>query len=106
MSIFTRDAIDRQPTTRAASSYERGRGIAPSARRCRPTGPHVDDARTKDARSNLGRGLGLSVPNQDPDVRKLGLSPAEKAVLVEFLRVALVDATAPEKLIGKPVGKR
>ncbi len=53
-----------------------------------------------------GRGLGLSVPNQDPDVRKLGLSPAEKAVLVEFMRVALVDATAPEKLAGKPVGKR
>jgi len=49
-----------------------------------------------------GRGLGLSVPNQDPDVRKLGLSSSEKAALLEFLRVALLDATPPDKLIVKP----
>lgn len=53
-----------------------------------------------------GRGLGLSVPNQDPDVRKLGLSAGEKAALLEFLRVALLDATPPEKLIGKRIGGR
>lgn len=50
-----------------------------------------------------GRGLGLSVPNQDPDVRKLGLSADEKAALLEFLRVALLDATPPDKLIVKRI---
>ena len=41
-----------------------------------------------------GRGLGLDVPNQDPDVRPLKLTPAEKRALLRFLRVALTD---PEK---------
>lgn len=45
-----------------------------------------------------GLGLGLSVPNQDPDVRKLNLSPEEKSVLLEFLRVALNDATSAPAL--------
>ncbi len=48
-----------------------------------------------------GRGLRLSVPNQDPDVRKLDLSPREKTVLLEFLRVGLLDATPPDKLVLK-----
>ena len=48
-----------------------------------------------------GRGLGLSVPNQDPDVRKLSLSADEKRALLEFLRVALLDATSPENLVVK-----
>jgi cytochrome c peroxidase len=48
-----------------------------------------------------GRGLGLSVPNQDPDVRKLSLSSDEKRVLLEFMRVALLDATPPDKLVKK-----
>lgn len=47
-----------------------------------------------------GRGLGLSVPNQDPDVRKLGLSAGEKEALSAFLRVALLDATSADKLVG------
>jgi cytochrome c peroxidase len=38
-----------------------------------------------------GRGLGLEVPNQDPDVRPLLLSPEEKRVLAVFLREALLD---------------
>jgi len=50
-----------------------------------------------------GRGLRLSVPNQDPDVRKLDLSPREKAVLLEFLRVGLLDATPPDKLVLKRI---
>jgi hypothetical protein len=45
----------------------------------------------------------LSVPNQDPDVRKLGLSANEKAALLEFLRVTLLDATPPDELIAKRV---
>ena len=39
-----------------------------------------------------GLGLGLDVPNQDPEVRPLHLSPAEKRVLLLFLRQALDDA--------------
>lgn len=52
-----------------------------------------------------GRGLGLSVPNQDPDVRKLSLTTAEKAALLEFLRNALTDATSPETLVVPPSRK-
>jgi cytochrome c peroxidase len=38
-----------------------------------------------------GRGIGLEVPNQDPEVRPLHLSAEEKRVLVVFLRDALDD---------------
>jgi len=47
-----------------------------------------------------GRGLGLSVPNQDPDVRKLSLTAAEKTALLEFLRDGLLDATSPDVLVA------
>ncbi len=44
-----------------------------------------------------GRGAGLDVPNQHPDVRKLGLSAAEKKALLRFLHVALTEpARAPK----------
>ncbi|MDI1444452.1 cytochrome c peroxidase [Polyangium sp. 6x1] len=46
-----------------------------------------------------GKGLGLPVPNQDPDVRPLGLSADDKRVLLAFLREALLDKTPPEKLV-------
>lgn len=45
-----------------------------------------------------GRGLGLDVPNQDPDVRPLKLSAEEQRALLVFLREALLDATPPERL--------
>ena len=38
-----------------------------------------------------GRGLGLSVENQDPDVRKLDLDEGEKKSLLHFMREALRD---------------
>jgi cytochrome c peroxidase len=44
-----------------------------------------------------GRGLGLEVHNQDPDVRKLELSAAEKRALLAFMRVALLDGSPPER---------
>lgn len=46
-----------------------------------------------------GRGMGLSVPNQDPDVRKLNLTAEEKTALLEFLRTGLLDATAPDTFV-------
>lgn len=47
-----------------------------------------------------GRGHGLDVPNQDPDIRPLRLSPEQKRVLLVFLRTALLDATDPHELIA------
>ncbi len=38
-----------------------------------------------------GKGLGLDVPNQDPEVRPLHLSTEDKRVLLVFLREALTD---------------
>jgi cytochrome c peroxidase len=38
-----------------------------------------------------GRGLGLDVPNQDPEVRPLHLSPEERRTLIVFMREALQD---------------
>lgn len=45
-----------------------------------------------------GAGLGLSVPSQDPEVRKLGLSKEETQALLAFMREGLRDRTPPEKL--------
>jgi len=44
-----------------------------------------------------GRGLGLEVPNQDPDVRPLQLTADEERALLVFLREALLDASSPER---------
>jgi cytochrome c peroxidase len=38
-----------------------------------------------------GRGLGLDVPNQDPEVRPLHLTAEERRALVAFMRDALDD---------------
>ena len=42
-----------------------------------------------------GRGFGLEVPNQDPDVRPLQLTAEEERALLVFLREALLDASSP-----------
>ena len=39
-----------------------------------------------------GRGLGLDVPNQDPEIRPLHLTPEERRTLLVFMRDALDDA--------------
>jgi cytochrome c peroxidase len=41
-----------------------------------------------------GKGLGLSLPNQDPDVVPLRLTKGDRSALLRFLRVALTDASA------------
>jgi cytochrome c peroxidase len=43
-----------------------------------------------------GKGLGLDVPNQDPDVVPLELTKEETRVLLVFLREATLDKTPPE----------
>jgi cytochrome c peroxidase len=45
-----------------------------------------------------GRGLGLDVPNQDPEIRPLHLSADEKRVLLVFMRDALDDPPDDGKL--------
>ena len=47
-----------------------------------------------------GKALGIPLPNQDPDVRPLGLSADDKRALLAFLREALLDKTPPDKLIA------
>jgi cytochrome c peroxidase len=42
-----------------------------------------------------GRGLGIELPNQDPEVRPLHLDAEDRRVLLVFLREALTDARAP-----------
>jgi cytochrome c peroxidase len=41
-----------------------------------------------------GSGLGLKVPNQDPDVRPLKLTPKQRQELLIFMRNSLTDAPA------------
>jgi cytochrome c peroxidase len=41
-----------------------------------------------------GKGVGVDVPNQDPEIRPLHLSAEEKRVLLAFLRQAVTDAPA------------
>jgi cytochrome c peroxidase len=48
-----------------------------------------------------GAGLGLRVENQDPEVRKLGLSPEEIRALVVFMTEGLRDRTPPEALADR-----
>jgi cytochrome c peroxidase len=39
-----------------------------------------------------GRGIGITVPNQDPDVRPLHLSAEDRRALLVFLRVGVLDS--------------
>ncbi|MCA9647314.1 MAG: hypothetical protein KC492_41780, partial [Myxococcales bacterium] len=39
------------------------------------------------------QGLGLELPNQDPDVRKLELTKEEQRLLLKFMREGLADPT-------------
>ena len=43
-----------------------------------------------------GRALGIELPNQDPDVRALELTGAERSALLVFMRAGLRDAVLPE----------
>jgi cytochrome c peroxidase len=70
----------------------------PTVRNVRRTAPYFHHGRypSLDAVIDFydrggGKGLGLDVPNQDPEVRPLHLSPEERRVLLVFLRQALTD---------------
>ena len=44
--------------------------------------------------------MGLTIENQDPDVRPLKLSAEQVRVLLVFMRTALLDRTSPETLVA------
>jgi cytochrome c peroxidase len=71
----------------------------PSVRNVGKTAPYFHHGRYASLEEVLdfydrggGRGLGLDVPNQDPEVRPLGLSADEKRALLVFMREALSDS--------------
>ena len=86
-----RGAVTRQPLDRHAFKTPTVRDVAKTApyfhNGAFPTLESVVDFYDKGG----GRGLGLDVPHQDPDVRPLRLTPAERQALLRFLRVALTD---------------
>jgi cytochrome c peroxidase len=87
-----RGAITRRPTDERAFKTPTVRDVARTA----PYFHHGTFARLEDVVAFYdrggGRGLGLDVPSQDPDVRPLGLSAEETRVLLVFQREALLDA--------------
>jgi cytochrome c peroxidase len=52
-----------------------------------------------------GRGLGLTVENQDPDVRPLKLTPEQTRVALVFMRTGLLDASLAEAPPGLIPGR-
>jgi cytochrome c peroxidase len=79
-----------------------GQGVGafrvPTVRNVRGTAPYFHHGRYPTLEGVIdfydrggGKGLGLDVPNQDPEVRPLHLSPEERRVLLVFLRQALTD---------------
>ncbi len=91
------------PTAPGAASVDADRGRdgafkTPTVRNVGRTAPYFHHGRYETLEQVLdfydrggGRGLGLDVPNQDPEVRPLHLSSEEKRVLLVLLRDALDD---------------
>jgi cytochrome c peroxidase len=82
---------------------DRGRGggdfRVPTVRNMATTAPYFHNGRytTLDQVVDFynrggGQGIGVDVPNQDPEIRPLHLSAEEQRVLLVFLRQALTDA--------------
>jgi cytochrome c peroxidase len=70
----------------------------PTVRNIAATAPYMHHGRFETLEQVLelydvggGRGRGLEVPNQDPDVRKLELGDARKKAVLTFMREALAD---------------
>ncbi len=106
--VFAVLGVPSAPSRGAATSIDgdRGRGSGdfrvPTVRNVRATAPYFHNGRypTLDGVVDFydkggGKGLGLDVPNQDPEIRPLHLTSEEKRVLLVFLREALTDETQP-----------
>ncbi|APR76543.1 Cytochrome c551 peroxidase [Minicystis rosea] len=78
---------------------DRGAFKTPTVRNIARTAPYMHHGRYATLEQVVdfydrggGRGLGLTIPNQDPDVLPLRLSPADRKALLVFLREGLLDA--------------
>ncbi|HTB72132.1 MAG TPA: cytochrome c peroxidase [Polyangiaceae bacterium] len=100
--VFAVLGVPSAPDAKALDG-DRGRGggdfRVPTVRNIGQTAPYFHNGRyaTLDRVVDFydkggGRGLGLDVPNQDPEIRPLHLTSEEKRVLLVFLREALTDA--------------
>jgi cytochrome c peroxidase len=99
--IFAVLGVPSAPGARAVDT-DRGRDGAfkvPSVRNVARTAPYFHHGRYPTLEQVVdfydrggGRGLGLEVPNQDPEIRALHLSAEEKRVLLVFMREGLEDA--------------
>jgi cytochrome c peroxidase len=94
-------ALDPDPGREGVSHRPRDRGAfkTPTVRDAAKTAPYFHNGAfpTLEAVVDFydkggGKGLGLEVPNQDPEVRPLKLTAAEKRALLRFLRHSLSDA--------------
>jgi cytochrome c peroxidase len=98
--VFAVLGVPSDPNTKAVDA-DRGRDGAfrvPTVRNMGRTAPYFHHGRYPTIEQVVdfydlggGRGLGLDVPNQDPEVRPLHLSVEDKRFLVVFLREALED---------------
>jgi cytochrome c peroxidase len=99
--VFAVLGVPSAPNANAVDA-DRGRNGAfrvPTVRNMRRTAPYFHHGRYATLEQVVdfydrggGRGLGLDVPNQDPEIRPLHLSVEDKRVLVVFLRESLDDA--------------
>ena len=77
---------------------DKGSFKAPTVRNITRTAPYMHHGRFATLEQVIdlydrggGRGFGLAVPNQDPDVRPLRLSPEARRALIAFLQSGLLD---------------
>jgi cytochrome c peroxidase len=100
--IFGILGVPASPSSKSVDD-DRGRGDGafrvPTVRNVRGTAPYFHHGRYPTLESVVdfydlggGKGLGLEVPNQDPEVRPLHLSAEEKRVLLVFMRQGLTDS--------------
>jgi cytochrome c peroxidase len=107
--VFAVLGVPSAPSGAAATSLDadRGRGAGdfrvPTVRNVARTAPYFHNGRyaTLDQVVDFydrggGKGIGVDVPNQDPEIRPLHLSAEEKRVLLAFLRQAVTDARGPK----------
>lgn len=101
-------ALDADPGRGGVTGRDADRGAfkTPTLRNLALTGPYFHNGTFPTIEAVLtfydrggGKGLGLDVPNQDPDIAPLRLTADERRLLAGFLRTALRD---PNEAVLKP----
>jgi cytochrome c peroxidase len=99
-----RYAVTRNPADRHAFKAPSLRSIARSAPYMHNGVFQTLDQVVRFYNQGGGRGLGLDVPNQAPEVRPLHLTPAEERAIVQFLEALSDDPTSVEPPSSVPSG--